>query len=321
MTSSDVRAVGAAIAAVLVALVATMLVELVVVLVGRVVPDAIPLWPLARVGVFGGHPLWPWAISAVPAAALVAARLLVRPAPLRSRAVRAVVAAAGIAALVVVALIASGWREMPPGLFDGPLEAAVVVLGALACFALASGRLAPASGASRGLRYGLAIAAISTVVALGMPTLAGAWADREAPAMQCDHIELVAAYPYDPEHTHAVVIDTSGDVGEIVTYDGHRYNLQRSDRVAITRDDVRNVRWLDASRGAYVVVRLRGDARAAVRRRTLSRISQYDALFVDGRLDGIFLYEDVMDGRFFVHEGDRARATALYRELTGAEPR
>ena len=317
MGSSSLRSVGAAIAAVLVALVATMLVELVVVLVGRVVPDAMPLWPIARTGLVGGHPLWPSAISAVPVAALVAARLLVRPAPLRSGAVRVVVAAAGIAALAVVVLATIGWREMPPGLFDGPLEAAVVVLGALACFAVASGRLA-AAGASRGVRYGLAIAAIGAVVALGMPTLAGAWADREAPAMQCDRLELVAAYPYDPEHTHAVVIDTSGDVGEIVTYDGHRYNLQRSDRLAITRDDVGNVRWLDASRGAYVAVRLRGDARAAVRRRTLRRISQYDALFVDGRLDGIFLYEDVMDGRFFVHEGDRARATALYRELTGA---
>ncbi|HEY1812893.1 MAG TPA: hypothetical protein VGG74_11135 [Kofleriaceae bacterium] len=314
------RAVGAAIGAVLVALVATMLVELVVVLVGRVVPDAMPLWPLARVGVFGGHPLWPWAISAVPAAALVAARLLIWPAPLRSRAVRAVVAAAGIAALAVVALTAIGWREMPPGLFDGPLEAAVVVVGALACLAIASGRLAPASGASRGLRYRLAIAAIVAVVALGLPTLAGAWADREAPAMQCDHVELVAAYPYEPEQTHAVVIDTSGGVGDVVTYDGHRYNLQRSDRVAITRGDVGGVRWFDAPPGAYVVVRLRGDARAAVRRRSLRRISQYDALFVDGRLDGIFLYDDVMNGRFFVHDGDRARAAALYRELTGAAP-
>src|ERR1700733_4487104 len=139
--AATLRTVTAALVAVAAALVAAMLAQLVLALVGRVVPDMAPVWPFARGGLFGAHPLGAWAIGAPPAACAAVARLLVWPAPIRSRVARGVVAAAGIAAIAVAAIAAIGWRELPGNLVNDALEQAVAAIAGAACLALAAGRV------------------------------------------------------------------------------------------------------------------------------------------------------------------------------------
>jgi hypothetical protein len=318
--ASLLRTVTAALVAIAAAVVAAMLVQLVLELVGRVAPDLAPVWPFARGGLFGAHPLVAWAIGAPPAACAAIARLLLWPAPIRSTLARAGVAAAGIAAIAVAAIAAIGWRELPSGLvYDAP-EQAVAALAGAACLALAAGRIRPPSDAAPALRFALAAVALAAIAALAAPTLAAAAEDARAPGMAADRLELIAAYPYDPAGTGAVVSDGSGEVGDVITFQGHRYNLHRDDRLVLGPDDVVNVRWRDSGDGAYLAVLVRGDARAALRARGIHRMSQYDAFAIAGDVVSVALVEAVMDGRLFLHEPDRTRAADIYRRLVHAEP-
>jgi hypothetical protein len=198
-----------------------------------------------------------------------------------------------------------------------PLHLIAFGAGLLAALHVALRRRRPAP-TSRALALPLTVAAC---LAIGAPTLVETFAEYRPQELRAFRLELVAAYPLRQVEGEmpAVVIDRDGSPGEIIESDGHRFNIHRTDRLVITSDQVERVRWIDGADAATISVRLDRDTAAALGHRSNRRISQYDALFLDGRLVGVPIYNDLVT-RLWYASPDRAAQRAFYQALTGAPP-
>lgn len=292
-------------------------------LVARVAPSMVPAAPLGRGGFFGAHWLWAWLLGAVPLALALIVSLFVGRRSVVPEWLRLAVGVLGAAALALAALDLLIPAEIPdPAVWRGPgLEPLWPALGAAAAMSVAVGWIRPVPLTLRGARWAAAGTIAAVLLALGLPTLAEASREVQREALSPFHLDLVAAYPYEPERTHAVVIDASGSPGQVVEWHGRRFNLHRGDHLAIDSSQVRRVRWLDqGSDGVWLAIRLDRRRAAALRQRSIHRMSQFDALFVNDRLVSVAEYEDVMWGRFMLHDPEPARLRALYRTLVGHDP-
>jgi hypothetical protein len=177
-------------------------------------------------------------------------------------------------------------------------------------------------GAAAGSRT-LAVAVTGAVIiAVGGPTLVETAVEYRPQELRSFRLELVAAYPLrEPAagEMAAVVIDRYGSAGEIIESDGQRFNVHPRDRLVIESADVERVRWIDGPEGPTISVRVDRAAARALGHRSLRRISQLDALFLDGKLIGVPVYEDVVT-RLWYSDSDDAAMRGLYQALTGDPP-
>ena len=204
---------------------------------------------------------------------------------------------------------------------DRAVEPLWPALGAAASMSFAVGWVRPVRLTLRPARWAAAGAIAGAVLALGVPTLAETWQEARPQSLEPFRLDLVAAYWFQPERTHAVVIDGNGSPGEVIEYQGTRFNIHHSDELTIDSSQVRRVRWLDlGAKGAWLTIRLDSQQAAALRRRTIHRLGWRDALFVNHQLVAVVTYSDVMVGRLLLHLPDRARLRLIYRTLVGHQP-
>lgn len=191
--------------------------------------------------------------------------------------------------------------------------------GLVAAVYVALGRRVPAP-TSRALTVPLTVAAC---LAIGVPTLVESIAEYRPQELRSFRLELVAAYPLREVvragEMPAVVIDRDGSPGEIIESDGQRFNIHRTDRLVITSDHVERVRWIEGPDAPTISVRLDRATAAALGHRSNRRISQHDALFLDGKLVGVPIYNDLVT-RLWYASPDRAAQRAFFQALTGAPP-
>ena len=197
-----------------------------------------------------------------------------------------------------------------------PVHLCAFGAGLVAALYVALRRRVPAP-TSRALTVPLTVAAC---LAIGVPTLVETVAEYRPQELRSFRLELVAAYPLREVaegEMPAVVIDRNGSPGEVIESDGHRFNIHRSDRLIITSDQVERVRWIDSDDAPTISIRLDRDTAAALGHRSNRRISQYDALFLDGHLVGVPIYNDLVT-RLWYASPDRDAQRAFYQALTGA---
>jgi hypothetical protein len=132
-------------------------------------------------------------------------------------------------------------------------------------------------------------------------------------------VEMCAAYPFNPNETHAVVIDRSGSPGEVVTWHDRNFNVHHSDCLKVAAADIRSIAWAPDGPQFAIAVRAVGAVADRIEERTEKRMSQFEALYMDGELYTVALHEHVVDSLWLV-DRDRARQAAFYERLTGANP-
>jgi len=198
-----------------------------------------------------------------------------------------------------------------------PVHLVAFTAGLVAALYVALRRRRPAAAAVA-LTVPLTVAAC---IALGAPTFVETFAEYRPQELRRFRLELVAAYPLRQGEGEmpAVVLDRDGSPGEIIESDGRRFNLHRTDRLVITSDHAERVRWIDGADRPTISIRLDRGAASALGHRSDRRISQYDAVFLDGHLIGIPIYDDIVT-RFYYASPDRAAQRAFYQALTGAPP-
>lgn len=154
---------------------------------------------------------------------------------------------------------------------------------------------------------GLAVCSLLLVGALGWPVLSDAAAEYQPQDLRPFTVELVAAYPVQPGVTMLGATRT-------VTYLGTTYQLVDSDSIRMTNDDVRRVRRVADG----ILLRLTGEAAQSMFDRSRARMSQFDAIFVNGRLLMIPLYSGLLRGQMLIAPGEDSGGTDdLYHQLTG----
>jgi len=290
------------------------------------------IWP-ASSPYIGTYWLTAWLLGAlVPG--LTTAWLLTRVSDRRW--FRALAACFGVACLALLALILWYWPTNaqlppPPGAAQEltnpsekvpfPLLHIVGLAAGVAVAAIVVKRKAQPIRRTRRARLGLVGVAAGFALVLGVPTFVETWAEYQPQDLPEFTIELAAAYPYsvehDPGNMPAVVVDANGDIGDIVDKDGQRFNVHHTDAVSFRSESVRRVRWYDAGdRGAYISLRVDRDVAARLRKRSLARMSMHDALFVNGRLVSVPLYQTVITDRLWLHDPNRAEQRRLYEMLT-----
>ncbi|MCB9598075.1 MAG: hypothetical protein H6719_35500 [Sandaracinaceae bacterium] len=167
-------------------------------------------------------------------------------------------------------------------------------------------------------------AAVTGLASLGWGS-ATLWDFAEEHASQvlpAHQLELVAAYPYslaptgEPGSMPAVVVDASGQPGDVIALGGEDWNVHRGDALSLSPTDVPRIRWIDAGEVVGISIRLEGEARAALDARSRSRSSQYDALYVDGEPLALVFYFGSEPGRLVLMDTDRAHLHQVYRRLT-----
>ena len=266
-------------------------------------------WP-GDAPVVGTYPFTAWLVGTacgIGAALVFAARM-----PTVQR-VLAIVFALGCTALLVVTVVlrphdTNGARvSLPVDVVIG-LAAATAAAIAIAC----RGRTA---AATRRTTAGIAAATTVAAIALGGPTLIETHAEYRSQTLRPFTIELVAAYPAPapaaPGEMPAYVVDATGSPGERVEYDGRTYYLHREDRVVIGSAQVRRVRLFEGG----LSIRVGADTARALRARSWSRMSQYDAIVVDGQLVSVPLYEAVITDRLWLADRDAAALARIYQLL------
>lgn len=198
-----------------------------------------------------------------------------------------------------------------------PVHLVAFAAGLVAALYVALRRRGPA----RTLRRLTVPLTIAACIGIGVPTLVETVVEYRPQELRSFRLELVAAYPLREVagEVPAVVIDRDGSVGEIIESRGQRFNLHRSDRLVITSDQVERVRWIDGAERPTISIRLDRDSAAALGHRSDRRISQFDALFLDGKLVGVPLYNDFVT-RLWYASPDRAAQRAFYQALTGTPP-
>ena len=193
----------------------------------------------------------------------------------------------------------------------------VLGLGVVAAVYVAFRRRVAAPAGGRG-RTVLVAAIVAEFVALSIPTFAETYEEYRPQALRPFTIEIAAAYPIlepGPGEMGAVVIDANGRAGDIVEHEGQRYTIHRTDRIVIPAREVERVRWIDTDERAAIVLRLDDDVMARLRERSLKRMSQHDALYVDGALVSIPLYTGVLTDRWALTDTDRASLRPIYERL------
>lgn len=196
---------------------------------------------------------------------------------------------------------------------------AVVAAGGLASAALA---INPWRAASLEGRARIAVLALTGLAGLAWGQgVIGDFADEQAAQTLPEHaLELAAAYPLSleagPGEMPAVVVDGAGRTGDVLSFDGERFNVHRSDALRLARADVRRIRWVDTGEVVAVSIRVEGETRLALDERSRSRSSQYDALYVDGDPVSTVFYFGMEPGRLVLMGTDRAALHAVYRRLT-----
>lgn len=316
--------VAAAACAVLVCPTGAELIQLGLGFIDRVAPSWVPAPPLGSGGFFGAHTILAWVAGALPLAVLLAAYLLGGRRAALAPWLRAVLALVAAGALVLLVTAALAPIEVPdPAAFHARVPfLAIAGLGALSAAALATGLVRPLVLGTRPARRALVLGTLLSVIALGIPTYVETWREYRPESLASFQLELVAAYPFDPERTGAVVIDPTGSPGSVITFAGQRFNLHRGNRLSLAPGEVRRVRWVegDGDGSPLLAIRLSGPAAARLRARSMARMSQFDALLIDGDVMSVPLHEDVMDHRLFLVDSDRARLARLYHRLVGRNP-
>jgi hypothetical protein len=113
----------------------------------------------------------------------------------------------------------------------------------------------------------------------------------------------------------AVVVDSEGEIGDIVTLEGERYNLHRRDVLRMTEADVRRIRWFEDDEGAMITLRLSDGRWDEFDERVRRRASQFDVLLIDGEPVHTILHFGSSD-RLILWDRDRSGLRGIYERLT-----
>ncbi|MBL9018471.1 MAG: hypothetical protein JNL83_30065 [Myxococcales bacterium] len=171
---------------------------------------------------------------------------------------------------------------------------------------------------TRGVRAIVISSAVVGALALGVPTLLETYAEYRSQDLRPFTLEIVAAYPapdlarIQPGELPAYVVDSHGSPGERVEHGGRSFFVHRDDRVTIPAARVRRVRWLDSEDRASISIRVDQDTARIMRARSERRISQFDALYIDGVLVAIPLYEGVVSDRIAITDGEDVVVRRIY---------
>jgi hypothetical protein len=257
-----------------------------------------------------GH-AWLWGVAALLPGlvlGLILPGVAGRRWPLR---VGAVLVAAGAAALLLDSMVST-----PSA---GAVARVWSTRGALAWAAVAGALVGLGRGAEPSLgpsrRALVALVALLLTSAAATPDLLRVFDEGKVSPrarLQAQHLELVAAY-----RPWSNVVMRIGRA-ERVTWAGQPFQLDRSDRLRLGRGDVTGVGWNPDPPG--VVLALTSRAAGQLRDRCVRRMSQHDALLVDGRLRAMLHHEILPDQQLLVawpRTAGQAAARALYRSLTG----
>lgn len=161
-------------------------------------------------------------------------------------------------------------------------------------------------------------------IALGAPTLMETHAEYRSQTLRPFRLEFVSAYPIsDAGLAWLQRGRATGDVGpvepgedrEIVELDGLRYSIHHENKLVISSHEIRRIRWIETPDGPAITIRLGGNARAALAGRSDQRLSRHDALYVDGTLVMIPVYNAVLAETLALHDPDRAALRRLYDRL------
>jgi hypothetical protein len=91
--------------------------------------------------------------------------------------------------------------------------------------------------------------------------------------------------------------------------------VHRDDRVTIPASRVRRVRWLDSDDRASISIRVDEETAEIMRARSERRMSQSDALYIDGVLVAIPIYEGVVSDRIAITDGNDLVVRRIYDRL------
>lgn len=250
-----------------------------------------------------------WGLAAT--AGVVAAAVVTSPPAVGGRAVLGVLGAACLAGLAW----SVAWAYEVDAL--SLVFWIVMALGGLAAAALA---IRPWRATSLEGRARVAVLAATGLAGLGwgqgvLTDFAEEHADQALPGHA---LELAAAYPYsleaDPGRMPTVIVDGAGQIGDVLSLDGERWNVHRTDALRLA--EVRRVRWVDMGEAVGVSIRVDGETRVALDERSRSRSSQYDVLYVDDEPVSTVFYFGLEPGRLVIMSRDRGALHAVYRRLT-----
>jgi hypothetical protein len=256
---------------------------------------------------FGTYAFTAWIIGGLVPGFITAMLLTGRFAA--GRLVRVMAACSGVACLGAMTLIIIAAIRFGDAIL--PLHLATLALGAAAALFLVVRRRVHAPPAGRG--RALIVGAIACGgLAIGAPTLRETFDEYRPQEVGTFTIELASAYPIAEGHPPTLVIDQQGRAGDIVEYRGARYTVHRGDSLRFTSAHVARVRWLDGG----ISFRFDREIAAALARRSESRISEHDALFIDGELVAIPVYETTVSDRLWLRDRDPSDLQRLYVRLT-----
>jgi len=158
------------------------------------------------------------------------------------------------------------------------------------------------------------------VLALAVACHKGEPADafRATPAAGLE-VAMCSAYNYEPDKTHAFVMQPDGTPGDIVSWQGHAYNIHRGDCLRFSGADIRAIRWHPAESKEFVGIQLADEPGDRLSERTERRMSQLDAIFINNSLHTISLYENILRDTLWI-SGKPETMRALFTQLSGVEP-
>jgi hypothetical protein len=171
----------------------------------------------------------------------------------------------------------------------------------------------------------LALIALGAVIITGLAAAAPALMHRRRlPPLHplvAKSVELVAAYEPIPG---AVVMAGDPKSIEWIDFHGRRLQIDRADRLGFLPEAVDGVRFWEVPR-LGVSIALGRELRARLSARSNNRMSQLDALLVDGVPCSVALYESVVSHELPIMERDQSEsarddALLLFEKLAGTIP-